>query len=170
MIKKLSPQQKRFGYEYMIDHSAKDAYVRAGYSKKGAQSGGSRLFNEPLMQTFIAELEDEIKERTGLDADLVRKNLIQDRKDARAKGAWSAVMKANELLGKMIGAFKDVHQIIVPDVPVEDAVTEMCTQNGVVHETARALIMQGVEALKIPYNPDNTDIPEPTQPDPEAIH
>ncbi len=119
---------------------------------------------------FFAELGIEAAERADLTVDSVLKNLREDRKAARAAGQYGPAVRADELLGKYLAMFTDVSKNVgVPEIPVEDAVREMCTRNGVVHETARALIMQGVEALKTPYVEDYTP-PAPTQPDPEAIH
>ena len=172
MTDDLNEKQKQFGREYMVDFNVADAYVRAGYSKNGAQSGGSRLLRDPRMQAFIEELGVEAAERADLTVDGVLKNLREDRKAARAAGQYGPAVRADELMGKYLAMFTDVNKNVdVVDIPVEDAVTEMCTQNGVVHETARALIMRGVEALKTPYHPDDEDPtpPAPTQPAPRMV-
>ncbi len=173
MTEGLSQKQKRFGREYMVDFNVADAYVRAGYSKNGAQSGGSRLLRDHRIQAYIAELEAEATERAGLTVDGVLKNLREDRDAARKAGQFGPAVRADELMGKYLAMFTDVnkHQDVTPEIPVEDAVREMCTRNGVIHETARALIMQGVEALKTPYHPDDEDPtpPAPTQPAPRMV-
>ena len=171
MTEELSQKQKRFGREYMVDFNVAAAYVRAGYSKNGAQSGGSRLLRDPRIQAYIAELEAEATERAGLSVDGVLKNLREDRDAARAAGQYGPAVRADELLGKYLAMFTDVSKnVVVDDIPPEDAITDLCTQNGVLHEIACAYFMQGLEALKTPFNPDDSNIPEPTQPDPEAIH
>lgn len=170
MTDELNEKQKQFGREYLIDRNTATAYVRAGYAKKCAQSAGSRLLRDPRMQAFLKELGIEIAERTGITTDLVVKNLIQDRKDARAAGQYGPAVRADELLGKTFGMFTDVSKnVVVADVPADEAITNLCTQNGVVHETARAHFMRGLEALKTPYLPEDTDTPVPTQDAPEMI-
>ena len=172
MTDELSEKQKQFGREYVIDRNTAAAYVRAGYAKKCAQSAGSRLLRDPRMQAFLVELGIEIAERAGITTDLVVKNLIQDRKDARAAGQYGPAVRADELLGKTFGMFTDVSKnVVVDDIPPEDAITDLCTQNGIVHETARVLFMQGLEALKTPYHPDDEDPtpPAPTQPAPRMV-
>ena len=169
MTEALSQRQKRFGREYMVDFNVADAYVRAGYSKNGAQSGGSRLLRDSRIQAYIADLEAEATERAGLTVDGVLKNLREDRDAARKAGQFGPAVRADELMGKYLAMFTDVNKNVdVVDIPVEDAITELCTQNGVVHEIARRLFMQGLEALKTPFNPDTP--PAPTPPAPEAIH
>ncbi len=169
MTDELNEKQKQFGREYVIDRNAAAAYVRAGYAKKCAQSAVSRLLRDPRMQAFLVELGIEIAERTGITTDLVVKNLIQDRKDARAAGQYGPAVRADELLGKTFGMFTDVNKnVVVEDISAEDAITNLCTQNGIVHETARRIFMHGLQVLKTPFNPDTP--PAPTQPNPEAIH
>ena len=178
MTGELSEKQKRFGREYMVDFDVRAAYVRAGYSEKSAQSAGSRLLRDPRMKAYIEELGVEAAERADLTIDSVLKNLREDRKAARAAGQFGPAVRADELLGKYLAMFTDVSKNVgVDDIPAEDAIKVLCTQNGVVHEIARSLFMQGLEALKTPYTPDTT--PEPTQqapdmlqsePDPETLH
>ncbi len=170
MTDELNEKQKQFGREYVIDRNAAAAYVRAGYAKKCAQRAGSRLLRDPRMQAFLMELGIEIAERAGITTDLVVKNLIQDRKDAREAGQYGPAVRADELLGKTFGMFTDVNKnVVVDDMPPEDAITDLCTQNGVIHETARRHFMQGLEALRTPFNPDDADTPAPTQSAPEMI-
>ena len=172
MTEGLSQKQKRFGREYMVDFNVADAYVRAGYSKNGAQSGGSRLLRDSRIQAYIEELGVEAAERADLTIDSVLKNLREDRKAARAVNQYGPAVRADELLGKYLAMFTDVSKnVVVDDIPPEDAITDLCTQNGIVHETARVLFMQGLEALKTPYLPDDEDPtpPAPTQPAPRMV-
>ncbi len=167
----LNEKQKRFAREYMVDFDVPAAYVRAGYSEKSARSAGGRLLREPRMKAFIAELGIEAAERADLTIDGVLKNLREDRDAARKAGQFGPAVRADELMGKYLAMFTDVNKnVVVDDIPAEDAIRDLCTTNGVLHEIACAYFMQGLEALKTPFNPDDSNIPEPTQPDPEAIH
>jgi hypothetical protein len=171
MTNELSEKQKRFAREYMVDFDVPAAYTRAGYSKKSARSAGGRLLRDPRMKAYIEELGVEAAERADLTIDSVLKNLREDRKAARAAGQYGPAVRADELLGKYLAMFTDVNKnVVVDDIPAEDAIRDLCTTNGVLHEIACAYFMQGLEALKTPFNPDDSNIPEPTQPDPEAIH
>ena len=171
MTDDLNEKQKQFGREYMVDFDVSAAYTRAGYSEKSAQSAGSRLLRDPRMKAYIEELGVEAAERADLTIDSVLKNLREDRKAAREAGQYGPAVRADELLGKYLAMFTDVNKnVVVDDIPAEDAICDLCTTNGVLHEIACAYFMQGLEALKTPFNPDDSNIPEPTQPDPEAIH
>ncbi len=124
---------------------------------------------DPRMKAYTEELGVEAAERAGLTVDGVLKNLREDRKAARAAGQYGPAVRADELMGKYLAMFTDVNKNVdVVDIPVEDAITELCTQNGVVHETARRIFMHGLQVLKTPFNPDTP--PATTQPNPEAIH
>ena len=173
MTDDLSEKQKRFGREYMVDFDVPAAYVRAGYSKKSARSAGGRLLRDPRMKAYIEELGVEAAERADLTIDSVLKNLREDRKAARAAGQYGPAVRADELLGKYLAMFTDVSKNVTPQqVSAEEGITNLCTQNGVVHETARRIFMHGLEVLKTPYNPDDEEPTNqtPTQPAPEAIH
>ncbi len=168
MTEELSEKQKEFGRQYIIDRNTAAAYVRAGYGEKSAQSAGSRLLRDPRMKAFIAELGIEAAERAGLTVDGVLKNLREDRDAARKAGQYGPAVRADELLGKYLAMFTDVSKnVVVDDIPAEEEIKNLCTQNGVLNVPAHALFMQGLEALKKPMPPRNE---EPTQPDPEARH
>src|SRR5690349_9709974 len=50
----LSPRHERFVAEYLKDGNATQAYVRAGYSSRGAQPSASRLLRDPRIEGAIA--------------------------------------------------------------------------------------------------------------------
>src|SRR5690349_16596258 len=50
----LSPRHERFVAEYLKDGNATQAYIRAGYSPRGAQPSASRLLRDPRIEAAIA--------------------------------------------------------------------------------------------------------------------
>ena len=52
---KLTPKQRRFVNEYLIDLNATQAAIRAGYSKKTAQQIGAENLSKPVMLTISEE-------------------------------------------------------------------------------------------------------------------
>ena len=168
MTEELSQKQKRFGREYMVDFDVPAAYVRAGYSEKSARSAGGRLLRDSRMKAFIEELGVEAAERADLTIDSVLKNLREDRKAARAAGQYGPAVRADELLGKYLAMFTDVSKnVVVDDIPAEEALRDLCTKNGVLNAPALKAGMEMLRLLHAPMPPRNE---EPTQPDPEAIH
>ncbi len=72
---KLTPKQKRFVEEYQIDLNAKQAAIRAGYSKKTAQEQGSRLLSNVKVSEAVAEACAKRSAEAGLSADRVLQEL-----------------------------------------------------------------------------------------------
>ena len=112
MDRKLTPKQRAFADYYIETGNATEAYIRAGYNKKGARANSARLIANDSIKQYIDErlskIEDariakgeevlqyltkvmrgEEKDQFGLDASL------QDR------------TKAAELLGKRYRLFVD---------------------------------------------------------------
>ena len=53
-ISPLSPRHERFVAEFLKDGNATQAYIRAGYSPRGAQPSASRLLRDPRIEAAIA--------------------------------------------------------------------------------------------------------------------
>lgn len=68
----MTPKQKRFVQEYLIDLNATQAAVRAGYSGKDASNTGHRLLRKtPAVAEAIAKAQAARAERTAVTADRV---------------------------------------------------------------------------------------------------
>lgn len=68
---KLTPKQKSFVDNYLIDLNATQAAERAGYSKKTAYSQGQRLLKNVEIQKAIQKAMDRRSKRTEITADRV---------------------------------------------------------------------------------------------------
>jgi len=53
-ITPLSPRHERFVAEFLKDGNATQAYIRAGYSPRGAQPSASRLLRDPRIEAAVA--------------------------------------------------------------------------------------------------------------------
>lgn len=60
-MSELTPRQERFAQEYVLDLNAMQAAVRAGYSKKGAKTEGTRQLANAGVAARIAQLLAERK-------------------------------------------------------------------------------------------------------------
>lgn len=67
--KGLTPKQKRFCEEYVIDFNATQAAIRVGYSAKTANEQAARMLANVSISEYIAQLQLQMKERSGVDAD-----------------------------------------------------------------------------------------------------
>ena len=64
----LTPKEKRFCDEYIIDLTATQAAIRAGYSRHTARSIGSENLTKPAIIAKIEISKANRAERTGIDA------------------------------------------------------------------------------------------------------
>ena len=64
----LNPKQRRFAYEYSVDHNAARAAIRAGYSSKTAKEAGSRLMAKVAVRQLVAKLDAETNAELGVTA------------------------------------------------------------------------------------------------------
>lgn len=71
----LTAKQARFVEEYLIDLSATQAAVRAGYSARTAASIGNENLRKPEISVAIAEAQKARSVRTGITADRVLQEL-----------------------------------------------------------------------------------------------
>ena len=72
---KLRPKHERFCREYVIDNNATQAYVRAGYSSKGAAQGAERLLRKVDVAAYVDNLTAEKRKRSEVRADNVVREL-----------------------------------------------------------------------------------------------
>jgi phage terminase small subunit len=66
---KMTPKQKLFAREYLVDLNATQAAIRAGYSKKTARQTGTENLSKPVIAERIQELMDERAERVKYTSD-----------------------------------------------------------------------------------------------------
>ena len=75
MEKKMTEKQKRFCDEYLIDLNATQAAIRAGYSKKYANTNASKLLQITTIREFIDQRMSEKKSMLIADQDEVLRYL-----------------------------------------------------------------------------------------------
>ena len=127
----LTPRQRRFVDEYLIDLNGTQAAIRAGYSQKTARQIGQKLLTKVDIQQAISAAQAARQERTELTADEVIRDLREVRDICMGRKTVKVVEvakfegeatphevdslvfdpaganKALELLGKHIGMFGD---------------------------------------------------------------
>lgn len=69
----LSARKIRFVHEYCVDWNATKAYIRAGYSEKGAGQSAHELLKSPEIADRITERKEELAAKAELDASWVLK-------------------------------------------------------------------------------------------------
>lgn len=96
---KLTPKQKLFIKEYLIDLNATQAAIRAGYSEKTANEQGSRLLVNVNISSAIQKAMDDRCKRTDITADRVLQEI--------ARISFLDIRK----LYNHDGSFKDIHEL-----------------------------------------------------------
>jgi phage terminase small subunit len=74
-LQNFNDKQIRFCREYIIDHNGKQAAIRAGYSKKTAESIASRLLRNVKVKLYIKTIEQQVTEKLNIKAEDVIKEL-----------------------------------------------------------------------------------------------
>lgn len=96
-------RRERFCQELLIDENATQAYIRAGYSEKGAKVSASRLLADANVAARVAELRAGLGERLEITQESVLREIDETRKAAATDGQHAVALKASELKGKHIG-------------------------------------------------------------------
>ena len=137
-ITKLTLKQQRFVDEYIISGNATDAAVKAGYSKKYANTNASKLLQNTTIKSYIDEKLAELQSQKVADQQEVMEYLTAvmrgektepllvldgegTQKVINAVPPVQARTKAAELLGKRYRLFTDKVEL---DATVEQVVFE----------------------------------------------
>jgi phage terminase small subunit len=73
----LTPKQRIFVDEYLIDHNGSAAAVRARYNKRSAKQTAFKILQEPEVAAAIADAEAARALRTQVDQDWVLRRLVR---------------------------------------------------------------------------------------------
>ena len=103
----LTPKREAFCQQYVVDHNATQAAIRAGYSDAAAQQQGSRLLLDVVVQARIAALQAEVAERNEVTVDSIVAELEEARNQAITTGQSSAAVQASTGKAKVCGLLVD---------------------------------------------------------------
>ena len=106
----MTPKQKTFVEEYLIDLNATQAAIRAGYSEATAYSIGQENLKKPEIAKAIQAAMDERSERTEVTQDYVLDVIKDTTERCREKGEAfnpTSALKGAELMGKHLKMFTD---------------------------------------------------------------
>jgi len=117
----LNHQQKRFVAEFLVDLNAREAYIRAGYSKRSAAPHASRLMKDPEVAEAIERAMRMREARTQITQDRVLQELARI-----AFGDLRRVMNWNA--GAL--SLKDSATLSDDDAAIVAEVAETTTQFG----------------------------------------
>lgn len=132
----MNAKQRLFVAEYLVDFKARDAAVRAGYSKKNPHMTAHRLLSNPKIAAAIDEEVKKLERRVELRQDDVVNELKKVAFDQAADTLGSPLkysnkLKALELLGRYLGMFTEKIALTKIDQATVDEI------EGLVNDAAR---------------------------------
>ena len=128
----LTPRQRAFCEEYIMDFKGQEACIRAGYSPKCAARQAYLLHMNLGIQTYIDHLRRSREQKIAVaDADYVVAKITTVMNAEKTRD--SDILRGAELLAKILGMLKDRTEISGPD---GEAIR---VQNERVEQDARAM-------------------------------
>jgi phage terminase small subunit len=73
----MTPKQRRFADEYLIDFNATQAAIRTGYAAGSAEVTGSRLLRNAKVQAAISAAQQQQTEKLGITVEGVLSGIAQ---------------------------------------------------------------------------------------------
>ena len=117
----LTPKQKAFVQEYLVDLNATQAAIRAGYSTKTAYSIGQENLNKLEIQAAIQKAQQERIKRTQITQDMVVREL--------AKLGFSNIGKYAKWEGDKVTLINS-EELSEDDLACVSEISQNATQNG----------------------------------------
>lgn len=142
----LTPKQKRFCEEYLIDLNATQAAIRAGYSLKTAEQTASRLLRNVKVQEYIAKRQKELSRSTEITQERVIKELALIAFSNAADYARVVEKKMKIEVGGVLVDVLDEDGNPVMYRTVEPVLTEELTDD---QKRALAVIKKGRDGLEV---------------------
>lgn len=103
----ISPKQRHFIREYVVDMNATRAAIAAGYSEKTARAQGSALLTKVDIQQAVAKTKERQFKRVEINGDEVLATIKRLMDEAADDGDRANALKAAELLGRHKSLFSD---------------------------------------------------------------
>lgn len=111
----LTPRQKAFVREYLVDMNATQAAIRAKYSAKTAEQQGPRLLGNVGVAAAIAAAQAKRSAKVELTAEMVVRGLLREANGEGPDTNPGARVSAFGLLAKHLGMLIDKHQLTGKD-------------------------------------------------------
>ena len=99
----MSPKQQRFAEEYVVDHNATQAAIRAGYSERTAKQQGSRLLTKVDVIEAVRAKEARLRRKTEVSISSMTEEMRENRDLAVANGQAAAAQQASMGIAKLHG-------------------------------------------------------------------
>ena len=125
---RLTPKQRAFVNEYLVDMNSAAAYRRAGYQGNNANVLGPRMLADVRIQDAIAKAQAERERASELNERWVLDQLRKKAENEETND--SAAVRAIELIGKHRGMFIDRQEHRFPDAKLIPMVLQPVDDDG----------------------------------------
>lgn len=117
VLDNMTPRQKNFVEEYLVDYNATAALKRAGYlvADSNAKKYASELMDHPAIRCAINVASENKASKSAIKPDYVIKKIMRTIESAEQSGAHNAVLKGCELLARHLGMFIERQEISGPN-------------------------------------------------------
>ncbi len=107
----MSPKQLRFIEEYLVDHNATQAAIRAGYSEKTAYSIGHENLKKPEIAAAIAAGEARLRRKTEVSISSQTEDMRENRDLALENKQAAAAQQCSMGIAKLHGLLVDRSEV-----------------------------------------------------------
>lgn len=107
MTAKLTPKQRAFVSEYVVDKNGAQAAIRAGYSAAAAKEQAARLLTKANIRAAVSELLEKAAQRTEWTFDRWIQRLGEEANDFSEMASHSARIGALKEIGKALGHYAE---------------------------------------------------------------
>jgi hypothetical protein len=150
----MTPKQERYAQALSSGTmSQSDAYRSAGYGGKSnsvtINNDSHKLAQHPDIIARVSALRADMVAVATYDAQALMADLQRTAKNAADSGQYSASVRALELLGKMIGAFPQVREMLVRHSG-RGAVQDAATPSAMTAERARGILGESKDQARVP--------------------
>lgn len=115
VIDSLSPFQRQFCEEFLVDLNATQAVIRAGYEGNNAKQRAFQVMDNPAVRIAIDGLRAERSKNSDVTKDDVLKGIQKAIRKAEENNNINAMLRGYELLAKHLGMFVERTEISGPD-------------------------------------------------------
>ena len=150
----LTPKQRRFVTEYLVDLNGTQAAVQAGYSRSGAHVTASKLLRNPKVALEVRRQQSLMQKKVDINRETVVNGLYEiasnpDANDGARVNAWAHI-------GKIIGAYVEMtehvgtfHHLALQfqDISTEELRSFIAAGESLSQETEEAAIEGEVRVL-----------------------
>ncbi len=107
----MSPKQKRFAEEYVVDHNATQAAIRAGYSERTAKQQGSRLLTKVDVIEAVRAKEARLRRKTEVSISSQTEDMRENRDLALENKQAAAAQQCSMGIAKLHGLLVDRSEV-----------------------------------------------------------